>query len=79
MLTMQKRAAHSARPDDQPDVFEVGQLLSARIDTKKLADALNRFYYATRPRPSKTGIVLAAVEDFLAKLGHMDAPPESHR
>jgi hypothetical protein len=76
-LTMAKKNAHKS-DDSRPPVFEVGQLLSARIDTPQLAAALNRFYYATRPRPSKTGIVLAAVEDFLAKTGHLE-PPEPTR
>jgi hypothetical protein len=51
-----------------PD-FEVGQLLSCRIDTDRLAHALNRYFAATRPRPSKTAVVLAAVEDYLTKHG----------
>ena len=57
----------------EPEPFTVGQLLSARIDTDRLADALNRYYRATRPRPSKTSIVLTAVEDLMARLGFLKA------
>jgi hypothetical protein len=60
------------RPPSPDPVFEVGQLLSCRIDTDRLADALNRFYASTVPRPSKSAIVLAAVERFLFERGFLD-------
>ena len=59
------------RPAADPPAFEVGQLLSARIDTDRLADALNRYYASMRPKPSKTSIVLTAVEDYMTKTGFL--------
>jgi hypothetical protein len=71
--TMTRRAQQPAPRDDD---FKVGQSLSARIDTDRLAAALNRYFHSVRPRPSQSSLVLTALEDFLAKLGHMEPPAE---
>jgi hypothetical protein len=73
MPTMSK-AKRPPDPPADPPAFEVGQLLSARIDTGRLADALNRYYASMRPRPSKTSIVLTAVEDLVTRAGFLPLP-----
>lgn len=51
-----------------------GKLVGTRLDDPELEAAFEKFCAAQRVRPADSAVVLAAVQEFLAREGYYKAP-----